>query len=173
MDVDTTGSAQVFHRRCVERRKHDCLHRVWTEANFESLSALLEATLPALRRRRGRFAVVASQAGLVGAPDNAAYSTAKFAVVGPIRHLAGQASEQDITYDALCTESPAADRRARSVRQSPRHRTAEEFAALRQCSVPVGRFATPHETAAAAVYLATADGHVPTILAERGGEAVW
>ncbi|MEU4673447.1 hypothetical protein AB0F91_37215 [Amycolatopsis sp. NPDC023774] len=67
---------------------------------------------------------VASQAGSVGEPDNAAYSASKFPAVGWIRHLAGQASEQDGTYHVLCAgcTEPAADHRARSVRQSPRHR---------------------------------------------------
>ncbi|MFF4600732.1 SDR family NAD(P)-dependent oxidoreductase [Amycolatopsis sp. NPDC001319] len=156
------------------------LTRAFTERvmriNFESLLALLEVTLPALRRCRGRFVAVASQAGLVGEPDNAAYSASKFAVVGWIRHLAGQAGDAGITYHALCagcTESPLLTAVHDQFARAQGTATAEEFAALRQRSIPVGRFATPHETAAAAVYLATADGPRPTILAESGGEVVW
>ena len=141
--------------------------------NASTVPILLRSLLPALRRRRGTFVVVASQAGLVGEPDNAAYSASKFALVGWGRSLAG-GFDNDVTIRVLCpgcTRTPLFD--SAQVRfAAASGMSTEAFIEQRRATIPVGRFAAPAETAAAAVYLATC-GSSPIVLAETGGEVLF
>lgn len=138
--------------------------------NAASVPGLLTAVRPHLRRP-AVFVVVGSQAGLIGEPDNAAYSASKFAVTGWAR----ASSDEQLAVRVLapgCTETPlfynAQERFA--VAQGV---AVHEFVEKRRASIPLNRFAAVRETAAAAVYLADQRGPRPALLAATGGEVVW
>ncbi|MGI8781796.1 MAG: SDR family NAD(P)-dependent oxidoreductase [Solirubrobacteraceae bacterium] len=137
--------------------------------NAASVPALLTAVRPHLRRP-AVFVVVGSQAGLVGEPNNAAYCASKFGVHG----WALAASDEDVAVRVLapgCTESPLLyDAQARFA--AARGVSVEHFVDERRARIPLRRFATARQTAAAAVYLAGLDGPRPALLAATGGEVL-
>lgn len=144
------------------------------EVNAGSVPPLLHLVLPALRRSGGTFVVVASQAGLQGEANNAAYCAAKFALVGWVTALAPGMAAEGVAIRALCpgcTKSPllfAAQERFAAARGVP----AAEFTAERMAAIPAGRFAEVEETAAAAVFLAER-GARPVVFAPTGGEVLF
>jgi NAD(P)-dependent dehydrogenase (short-subunit alcohol dehydrogenase family) len=149
------------------------------DVNFSTVVTLLDLTAPALQAGHGRFVAISSQAGLIGEADNAAYCAAKFALLGWATQLAPAVRQRGMSMHVLCpgcTESPllygAQERFARS-RGAYDDAGVQSFIAQRAAHIPVGRFATPKETAASAVYLATGPGQRPTVLAETGGEVTW
>lgn len=105
--------------------------------------------IPALRRAGGgAFVAVASDAGLMGAQDCAAYVASKHAVVGLIRALALDHAADGIRSNAICpgfVETPMLDAIFAAERPAARSR--------RQAQVPLGRFATPPEVADLAAFL--------------------
>lgn len=148
----------------------DAFVRRVMSVNAASLPRLLEAVRPRLADG-APFVVVGSQAGLVGEPDNAAYCASKFAV-----HAWALAPRDDgVVVRVLapgCTETPllfAAQERFAAAQGVP----AQEFIDARRARIPLQRFARVDETAAAAVWLAEADGPRPRLLAATGGEVLW
>ncbi|WP_437773389.1 SDR family NAD(P)-dependent oxidoreductase [Arthrobacter sp. KNU40] len=149
------------------------------DVNFGSVVSLLELTLPSLLSKGGRFVIVSSQAGLVGEANSAAYSAAKFALIGWARQLAPDLAAKGVGLHVLCpgcTESPLLTQGQERFARNSGATTTEEVRAFidkHAASIPVGRFATPEETAGSAVYLATGAGPRPVVLAETGGEVLW
>jgi NAD(P)-dependent dehydrogenase (short-subunit alcohol dehydrogenase family) len=139
--------------------------------NATTVARLLDRLLPGLRRHRGVFVVVSSQAGVQAEPNLAAYCAAKFALVGWAQALAPSLAREGVRLRVLCpgcTETEllfnAFDRFA-----AAEGVTRAEALRRRVETVPVGRLASARETAAAAVYLADR-GARPTIIGATGGE---
>jgi NAD(P)-dependent dehydrogenase (short-subunit alcohol dehydrogenase family) len=143
--------------------------------NAASVVRLFAAVEPALAGAGGAFVAIASQAGLVGEPDNAAYCASKYAVVGWARALAPAAARRGVRLRVLCpgrTRSPLLHAgHARFA--AARGLSLEEFEERQRERVPAGRFADPDEMAAAAEYLLDARGPGPVVLAVTGGEVPW
>ncbi len=163
--IDGSGSLEAL--------SNDFLRRVIT-VNAQAVSALLDATLPALRRSGGTFVVIASQAGLQAEPNNVAYCTAKFAIVGWVTRLAPTLARESVSIRAFCpgcTETPllfaAQERFAVAQGISP-----DVFVQQRRHKIPIQRFAHVSETAAGTIYLAAPAGRRPVILAATGGEVL-
>jgi NAD(P)-dependent dehydrogenase (short-subunit alcohol dehydrogenase family) len=114
------------------------------------------------RGEGGRIVTVASQAGLVGQPWLAAYSAAKFAAIGFTQSLAHELGPHGITVNAVCpgtVQTPLLDVPGGIFDTYPRMAgiTREQYERKLLRSIPVGRYETPEDVAAAVAFLASED----------------
>jgi NAD(P)-dependent dehydrogenase (short-subunit alcohol dehydrogenase family) len=110
----------------------------------------------------GRIVTVASQAGLVGQPWLAAYSAAKFAAIGFTQSLAHELGPHGITVNAVCpgtVQTPLLDVPGGIFDTYPRMTgiTREQYERKLLRSIPLGRYETPDDVAAAVALLASED----------------
>jgi 2-hydroxycyclohexanecarboxyl-CoA dehydrogenase len=132
-------------------------------ANLMSCVHAAHAFVPALlAQRRGSFCFLSSVAGQIGSPTDPPYSAAKAAVINFAQCAARDLAASGIRANALCPGMVATDLN-RSVWQAWRDRTPEAgeidhetWAAEKMRRVtPLGRWQTPEDIAAAAVFLAS------------------
>jgi NAD(P)-dependent dehydrogenase (short-subunit alcohol dehydrogenase family) len=119
----------------------------------------------------GRIVTVASQAGKAGSPWLAAYCAAKFAAIGFTQSLAHELGEHGITVNAVCPGTvltPLLDVPGGIFDVYPRMAgiTREQYERKLLRSIPLGRFETPDDVAAAVGFLVSGDAAYIT------GEAV-
>jgi len=67
------------------------------DTNFFGVVDTLYATLPYLRERRGRFAIIGSVAGRIGMPRSGVYTASKFAVCGLAESLYHELDDQGVS----------------------------------------------------------------------------
>jgi NAD(P)-dependent dehydrogenase (short-subunit alcohol dehydrogenase family) len=145
---------------------------LWHEiigSNLHGTYYCCKAALPLLPDGAGSIINIASVLGLRGVPDQTAYCAAKHGVVGFTRALALAVAPRGITVNVLCpgwVDTGMATRRYAELGI-----TAEQAAA----GVPTGRIVSPHEVAAATIWLLGAEsrsitGHALPI--EGGGLAL-
>ena len=108
----------------------------------------------------GRIITIASQAGKTGMPLLAAYSAAKFAVIGLTQSMAGELGEHGVTVNAICpgtidTPLLAVKGGVYETFSGAAGRTEEDYRRRLARQIPARRFGTPEDIAAAAVYLAS------------------
>lgn len=104
---------------------------------------LLKHMMP--RRRGGRIINVASLSGIKGMPGQTNYSAAKAALIGATKALAQEVAARQVTVNAVAPGFIDTD----MTRDLPQ----DELKRL----VPMGRFGTPDEVAAAVAFLASDD----------------
>jgi len=108
----------------------------------------------------GRIITIASQAGKTGMPLLAAYSAAKFAVIGLTQSMAAELGEHGVTVNAICpgtidTPLLAVEGGVYRTFSQAAGRTEEDYRKRLARQIPARRFGTPEDIAAAAVYLAS------------------
>ena len=125
----------------------------------------------------GRIITIASQAGKTGMPLLAAYSAAKFAVIGLTQSMAGELGEHGVTVNAICpgtidTPLLAVKGGVYETFSGAAGRTEEDYRRRLARQIPARRFGTPEDIAAAAVYLASAGAAFVTgeVLNVTGGQ---
>jgi NAD(P)-dependent dehydrogenase (short-subunit alcohol dehydrogenase family) len=114
------------------------------------------------RGEGGRIVTIASQAGLIGQPWLAAYSAAKFAAIGFTQSLAHELGSHGITVNAVCpgtVQTPLLDVPGGIFDTYPRMAgiTREQYERKLLRSIPLGRYETPEDVAAAVGFLASED----------------
>lgn len=116
--------------------------------NLRAPWLMAAAALPFLKRSgRGRIVNMASQAGVIGILEHAAYGASKAGLIGLTKVLALEWAPHGITVNAI---SP-------TVVETPMALVgwSGEKGEQARREIPVGRFARPTEVAAAAVFLAS------------------
>lgn len=139
--------------------------------NAATIPAVYQAVADTLRRRRGRFVVITSQAALRGERDNAAYCAAKWAAQAWLTAQVAAEGPGGVAVRALCpgrTLTPLLEDSMNGVAAAQR-KSVEQYTAEILTVVPLARFARTAEIAAAALYLAE-PGLRPAVLAVSGGE---
>jgi 3-oxoacyl-[acyl-carrier protein] reductase len=103
---------------------------------------------PMVRARTGRMIFVSSVAGLAGSAGQANYAASKAGLVGLARSIARELASRNITANVVAP-GPVETNMTEALPEARRN----ELAA----SVPLGRFATIDEVAAAVTFLASTD----------------
>ncbi len=119
--------------------------------NAKGVFLTARATLPfLLETGKGRFIAVSSDAGLVGCPGFSIYCASKHAVVGLVRSMACEFGSRGLRANCVCPAFVETPMSAAFAANS----TAAEVEYWHD-AVPLGRFASPDEVAAAVNYLAS------------------
>jgi NAD(P)-dependent dehydrogenase (short-subunit alcohol dehydrogenase family) len=145
------------------------------DVNATGVFLAMRAALSAMRERdHGRIVVVASVAGLVGAPYIAAYTASKHAAVGLVRAAAAEVAGTGITVNAVCPAYVDTDMTDQTIARIVEltGRSVEEARTSLERMQPLGRLVTPVEVADAVAYLcgehaAAVNGQ--TIVLDGGG----
>jgi 3-oxoacyl-[acyl-carrier protein] reductase len=119
------------------------------EVNLTAGFRLIRAALRGmLRRRHGRIVSITSLVGVAGNPGQANYAASKAGMIGMTKSIAAEVATRGITVNCVApgfittamTDKLTDDQRARGV-----------------AAIPMERFGTSEEVAAAVVYLASAE----------------
>jgi 3-oxoacyl-[acyl-carrier protein] reductase len=101
-----------------------------------------------LRARRGRLIFISSVVGLLGSAGQVNYAASKAGLVGMARSLARELGSRSITSNVVAPGPVATDMFAE---------LSEDRQAAIAAAIPLGRFGSPDEIAAAVTFLASAD----------------
>ncbi len=117
-----------------------------------AFQTIRRATPKMMRARGGRIVNVSSVSGMMGAPGQANYASAKAGLVGLTRALARELAPRNITCNIV---APGPIVTAMTETMPP------EWRSVMEMTVPLGRLGTPEEVAAAVDFLCTeAAGYV-------------
>ncbi len=146
------NNAGVTADGLVARMSDDQWAKVLTTNLTGAFHTIRRATPKMMRARGGRIVNVSSVSGLMGAPGQANYSSAKAGLVGLTRALARELAPRNITCNIV---APGPIVTAMTDTMPPEWRSAMEL------TVPLGRLGTPEEVAAAVDFLCSeAAGYV-------------
>ena len=117
--------------------------------NLTAPFALTQEVVPGMRKqRRGKIVNIASQTGVIGADDHAAYAASKGGLISLTRVLAGELGPHNIQVNAVCPTvilTPMGEQ----VWGPP------EKGDPMKAKIPLGRFGQPVEVADLVLYLAS------------------
>jgi len=121
-----------------------------------------------IAQRRGVIVNVASEAGLVGIKGQVVYNVSKGAMIALTRSCAVDLAEYGIRVNSVCPGTTATPLVEAAVNRDPDPAAARRR--LEECR-PANRLGTPHEIAAAILYLASDDAAYATgaVLSVDGG----
>ena len=106
------------------------------------------AIAPMMKARWGRIVFLSSVGAYIGAPGQANYAASKAGLIGLARSIAREYATRNITANVV-TPGPISTDMTAGLNDAWREKT--------EAAVPVGRFGTPAEVAAAVSFLASED----------------
>lgn len=121
--------------------------------NLTGVYHMCRLAMPHLIEGRGNIVNMASAAGLVGVPYNAAYTASKHGVVGLTRALALEFSKEGVRINAVCpggVDTPM-------VQQAPPENIDWDMVMRSASWLDGGEMATPDDIADAVLFLASAE----------------
>jgi 2-keto-3-deoxy-L-fuconate dehydrogenase len=140
------------HQGTILQCPPDDWHRSFV-LNVDTVYDAIRLSLPKMvQARKGSIINISSVAGQRSAPNRAAYSSTKAAIVGLTKSVASDFAKDGIRCNAICPamiETPSLQARIRDFRDPAAAR------ALFASRHPVGRLGEPWEVAALAAYLAS------------------
>jgi 3-oxoacyl-[acyl-carrier protein] reductase len=145
--VDILVNNAGITRDNIALRLRDEDWQVVLDINLTAAFRLTRAALRGMiRRRHGRVISITSIVGVTGNAGQANYAAAKAALIGMTKSLAAETASRGITVNCIApgmittamTDKLGEDQRARIA-----------------AAIPMGRFGSPEDVAAAAVYLAS------------------
>lgn len=133
----------------------ECTPEEWQRAfqlNVGTVYTMIRLVLPSmLAARRGSIINIASLAGLRGAPNRAAYSATKAAIIGLTKSVSNDFAGKGIRSNAICPAMIDTPSLAERILAMPDPAAARAMFISRH---PVGRLGDADEVAALAAYLA-------------------
>ena len=148
-EVDILVNNAGLTRDGLALRMKDAEWSAVIEVNLTAAFRLARAALRGMMRRRwGRIIGITSVVGVTGNAGQANYAAAKAGMIGMSKALALEIASRNVTVNCIApgfiatamTDVLSDEQRAKAV-----------------AAVPAGRFGTPAEVAAAALYLASAE----------------
>ncbi len=124
-----------------------------------------------IEQKKGSIVNNASTHGLIGSPEDAAYSASKGGVISLTRQMAFDYAPFNIRVNCVCAGPTLTPRIQRSIDSSPDPNARRERSIRR---VLLGRFATPREIAFGVLYLASDEASFVTgsSLVMDGGQTI-
>jgi 3-oxoacyl-[acyl-carrier protein] reductase len=156
------ANAGIADDTLLMRMSEDSFNKV-IDANLAGAYRVAKRAVPAmLRARSGRMIFISSVVAFVGAPGQANYAASKAGLVGLARAIARELGSRSITANVIAPGFIETDMTA----ELTESRRTEVLA-----NVPLGRYGSADEVAAAAVYLASPAGAYVTgaVLPVDGG----
>lgn len=135
----------------IEGTDDELWHRTM-ELNATAPFRFIRAVAPIMRNQGGgKIVIVASEAGLQGAPNVAAYTASKHAIVGLMRSAAAELSRDKIKVNAVCPIFVDTPMMQRSVEAAAARtgKSVEEVRTILASRQPGGRVLKPEEVASA------------------------
>ncbi|HYE50991.1 MAG TPA: glucose 1-dehydrogenase [Azospirillaceae bacterium] len=129
--------------------------------NARSVFLGMKMVAPSMKERGGAIVNISSISGLGGGRNIVAYTASKHAVIGMTKGAAIELAAFGIRVNAVCPSPTATD----MVFALERKHGAEDLDAFRRSfvqGVPLGRYAEPHEIAAAVAFLASREASFMT-----------
>jgi NAD(P)-dependent dehydrogenase (short-subunit alcohol dehydrogenase family) len=138
----------------------DAFDRVMA-VNARSVFLGMKLVAPAMKEQGGAIVNISSISGLGGGRNIIAYTASKHAVIGMTKSAAMELAAHGIRVNAVCPSPTATD----MVFTLERKHGADDLDAFRRGfvqGVPLGRYAEPHEIAAAVAFLASREASFMT-----------
>jgi 3-oxoacyl-[acyl-carrier protein] reductase len=164
--LDRFGQLDVLHANAgtpfsgpIEEVDEATLDRV-VDVNLKGAFLSAQAAVPALRKTSGSIIFTASLQAVIARPNYAPYTAAKHGVIGLMKGLALELAPAGVRVNAIApaaTDTPMLAGFLGGMGDVP-DEARERF----RTSIPLGRMATPEDTANAAVFLASDDARMIT-----------